>query len=53
VDGKDLVKISPDTVRIARYLHIVNDLLKKNSEVLSDLMKHSLEYKYYCERFKA
>jgi len=52
VDGKDLVKISPDTVRIARYLHIVNDLLKKNPEVLSELMNHSLEYKYYCERFK-
>jgi hypothetical protein len=52
VDGRNLVKISPDTVRIARYLHVVDDLLRKNPEVLSELMNHSLEYKYYCGRFK-
>ncbi|MEM1546265.1 MAG: 4Fe-4S ferredoxin [Candidatus Methanomethylicia archaeon] len=52
VDGKDLVKISPDTVRIARYLHIVDDLLKKNPEALSDLIGHSLEYKYAYEKLK-
>lgn len=48
VDGRDLVKISPDTVRIARYLHIVDDLLKKNPQALTDLEGHSLEYKYAC-----
>ena len=53
VDGKDLVKISPDTIRVARYLHIVDDFLKKNPEVLSELMSHSLEYKYAHEKLKS
>jgi len=45
VDAEKLVEINPDTIRVARYLHIVNELIKKNPEVLEELQKHSLEYK--------
>ncbi|MEM3326618.1 MAG: 4Fe-4S ferredoxin, partial [Thermoproteus sp.] len=44
VDGRELREISPDAVRVARYLHIVDELIKKRPEVLEELKKHSLEY---------
>lgn len=44
VDGRELREISPDAVRVARYLHIVDELIKKRPEALEDLKKHSLEY---------
>jgi len=47
VDGKELREISPDAVRVARYLHIVDVLIKKYPEALEELRKHSLEYKLY------
>ena len=45
VDGKELVEISPDAVRVARYLHLVDKLLKEKPEILKELEKHSLEYR--------
>ena len=44
VDGKELKEISPDAVRVARYLHIVDELIKRNPWVFEELKKHSLEY---------
>jgi len=45
VDGHELVEISPNAIRVARYLHLVDRLIKKNPEILKELEKHSLEYK--------
>ncbi len=44
VDGRDLVKIDPNAVRVARYLSIVDNILKSNPEILEKLRKHSKEY---------
>ncbi|MHA1593215.1 MAG: 4Fe-4S ferredoxin [Candidatus Baldrarchaeia archaeon] len=44
VNGTELVEISPDAVRVARYLHLVNEIIKKNPEVLNALERCSLEY---------
>ncbi len=44
VDGKELHEISPDAVRVARYLHLVERLVKENPKILEELKKHSLEY---------
>jgi len=45
VDGYELVEISPNAIRVARYLHLVDKLIKRNPEILKELEKHSLEYK--------
>jgi len=45
VDGKELVEIDPVAIRVARYLHIVNELVKRNREEIDkELSKHSLEH---------
>ncbi|WP_069807794.1 4Fe-4S ferredoxin [Vulcanisaeta thermophila] len=44
VDGKELREISPDAVRVARYLSIVDNLIKENPHALNELARHSLEY---------
>ncbi|WP_440059432.1 4Fe-4S ferredoxin [Thermogladius sp. 4427co] len=44
LDGEELKKISPDAVRIARYLSLVNKLITQHPEVLEELSRHSLEY---------
>lgn len=49
VDGEKLVEISPDAVRVARYLHLVDELVKTNREVLKKLEMHSLEYRKALE----
>jgi len=46
IDGSTVREISPDAVRVARYLHIVDEIIKKHPEVLEHLEKHSLEYQY-------
>lgn len=45
VDGEELREVSPDAIRVARYLSIVDDLVKKHPEVLEELRKRSLEYR--------
>ncbi len=45
VDGKELREISPDAVRVARYLHIIDEVIREKPELLKHLEKHSLEYK--------
>ncbi len=49
VDGKELVEIVPESIRVARYLSIVNKLIKENKEVLKELKKHSKEYQLAIE----
>ncbi len=44
LQGCRLVEISPDSIRIARYLHLVDKLVKSHKDVLKELEKHSLEY---------
>ncbi|MCS7112152.1 MAG: 4Fe-4S ferredoxin [Ignisphaera sp.] len=44
VDGEKIVEISPDSVRVARYLHLVEKLINAHPEILEELKKHSLEY---------
>ncbi|RLG85449.1 MAG: 4Fe-4S ferredoxin [Thermoprotei archaeon] len=46
VDAEKLIEIDPDAVRIARYLHIVDELIKKYPEALEKLQKYSLEYRF-------
>jgi len=45
VDGRDLVRISPEAVRVARYLSLVDKLVRSNPAILKELERHSLEYK--------
>lgn len=45
VDARDLVKISPEAIRVARYLSLVDKLVRENPEILKELEKHSLEYR--------
>lgn len=46
VNGEELIKISPDTVRVARYLHLVKKLIDMHPRILNELEKLSLEYIY-------
>ena len=43
-DGEAL-EVSPESVRAARYLHIVEKCIKKHPEILENLNRHSLEHK--------
>jgi hypothetical protein len=47
VNGKDLVEVSPDAVRVARYLSLVNEILEKHPELLKKLEGLSEEYRRY------
>ena len=44
VDGVELVEVSDDAVRLARYLSLVDKALRMYPELLDELSKHSLEY---------
>lgn len=45
VDGRELREITPNTIRVARYLHLVNELLRSKPEILEELRRVSLEYR--------
>jgi hypothetical protein len=49
VDGRELKRISPDAVRVARYLSIVDEVIKSNPALLEELRKHSKEYRMSLE----
>jgi hypothetical protein len=49
VNGRELKKISPDAVRVARYLSIVDEAIKSNPALLEKLRKHSKEYRMSLE----
>lgn len=45
IDGK-LIEIDPNSIRLARYLHIIDKLYKENMDyVKRELSKYSLEFK--------
>lgn len=44
VNGTELVEISPDAVRVARYLHIVEQIIRRDPSILRNLERCSLEY---------
>ncbi len=45
LEGKP-IRIEPETVRVARYLHLVNQLIKEKPEILEKLREYSLEHKW-------
>lgn len=45
VNGRELVRISPDAVRVARYLSLVNEVLERTPEVVEKLERLSKEYR--------
>lgn len=45
VDARELVKISPDAIRVARYLSIVQEMIERAPEAIGELEKHSEEYR--------
>ena len=45
LEGKELIKIDPQAVRVARYLHLVNKLIKDNPSILEELSSYSLEHR--------
>ena len=45
IDGVELKRISANTIRVARYLSIVDEIVKIHPEILRELEKHSKEYK--------
>ncbi|MEM1680964.1 MAG: hypothetical protein QXZ56_07145 [Sulfolobales archaeon] len=45
VGGKELVRISPNSIRVARYLSLVSEFVEKNPEILKKLEALSKEYK--------
>lgn len=45
VNASELREISPNAIRVARYLHLVDELLKEKPEVLEKLKSLSLEYR--------
>ncbi|MEM3980735.1 MAG: 4Fe-4S ferredoxin [Ignisphaera sp.] len=49
IDGSEIKEISPNAIRIARYLHIVDEMLKKSPDELKKLEYLSLEYKKSLE----
>ena len=49
VNGKEIVKIQSETIRVARYLSLVEKLVEKNPEVLEELEKLSKEHQLDLE----
>ncbi|NPA97172.1 MAG: 4Fe-4S ferredoxin [Crenarchaeota archaeon] len=50
VDGRELVEIDPVAIRVARYLHLVDKLVKeRRQQVEEELRKHSLEHRKTME----
>lgn len=45
VNGRELVRISPNAVRVARYLSLVNEILERTPEALEKLERLSKEYR--------
>ncbi|WP_232216715.1 hypothetical protein [Desulfurococcus amylolyticus] len=47
VNSSELKEISPDSIRIARYLSLVDELIKEKPEILEKLKGLSMEYQNY------
>ncbi len=44
VNGNELVRISPDSIRLARYLSVIQKIIDETPGVLNNLKNLSLEY---------
>lgn len=44
VNSEELVEVKAETIRVARYLSLVEALVEKNPEILLELEKYSLEH---------
>ncbi len=44
LEGK-AIEVSSDSVRVARYLHLVQKCIQRCPDVLEDLTRHSLEHR--------
>jgi hypothetical protein len=49
INGQHLVEISSNSVRVARYLHLVDELIKRSPDILKKLEELSLEYRKAME----
>lgn len=45
LNGDELRRISPDAVRAARYLNLINSIIERHPETLEELREYSLEYR--------
>jgi len=52
VGSDTLMEISPESIRVARYLHLVDKMVKNNPNILKELEKYSLEHISAIERRK-
>lgn len=46
VDGKAL-EVGSESVMVGRYLHLVQRCIERNPEIIEDLAKYSLEYRWF------
>lgn len=45
VNGRELVRISPNAIRVARYLSLVNGIVERNPAEVEKLMELSEEFR--------
>ncbi len=45
VGGGKVYEVLSDSIRIARYLHLVDKLVRRHPDILAELEKYSIEYK--------
>jgi len=50
VNGKAL-EVSPESVRVGRYLHLVQKCVKSCSDILEELGRHSLEQQCFAKAY--
>lgn len=51
VNAREFKEISPDAIRVARYLHLVDELLRERPGVLERLRELSLEYRKVLDEY--
>ena len=49
VDGK-AVEVSPDSVRLGRYLHLVQKCIENYPQILEELVRYSLEHRCFLKK---
>ncbi len=49
VDGK-AVEVSPESVRVGRYLHLVQKCIQKHPQIVDELVHYSVEQKYSTKK---
>ena len=49
VDGK-AVEVSPESVRLGRYLHLVQKCIENHPQILEELVRYSLEHRCFLKK---